>query len=112
MVGGALQGIGQAMCEHLIYDAETGQPLTASFMDYCLPRADMVADYATKLDPSIPCLTNPLGVKGVGELGTIGATPAVMNAVADALARNGRTQAADTIRMPLTAPRLWEALNA
>jgi carbon-monoxide dehydrogenase large subunit len=111
VVGGALQGIGQAMCEHVIYDAETGQPLTASFMDYCLPRADMVADYATRLDSSIPCLTNPLGVKGVGELGTIGATPAVMNAVADALARSGRATAADTVRMPLTTPQIWALLN-
>lgn len=111
VVGGALQGIGQAMCEHVIYDPETGQPLTASFMDYCLPRADMVGDYATKLDTSIPCLTNPLGVKGVGELGTIGATPAVMNAVADALARSGRLAAADTVRMPLTAPQIWALLN-
>ena len=110
VVGGALQGIGQAMCEHVIYDTETGQPLTASFMDYCLPRADMVGDYTTKLDSSIPCLTNPLGVKGVGELGTIGATPAVMNAVADALARSGRVAAADTIRMPLTAPQIWACL--
>jgi aerobic carbon-monoxide dehydrogenase large subunit len=111
VVGGALQGIGQAMCEHVIYDAETGQPLTASFMDYCLPRADMVGDYATQLDTSIPCLTNPLGVKGVGELGTIGATPAVMNAVADALARAGKAAAADTVRMPLTAPQIWSLLN-
>jgi carbon-monoxide dehydrogenase large subunit len=110
VVGGALQGIGQAMCEHVIYDAETGQPLTASFMDYCLPRADMVADYATKLDPSIPCLTNPLGVKGVGELGTIGATPAVMNAVADALARHGKAAAADRVKMPLTAEQVWTLL--
>lgn len=111
VVGGALQGIGQAMCEHVIYDAETGQPLTASFMDYCLPRADMVADYATKLDASIPCLTNPLGVKGVGELGTIGATPAVMNAVADALARAGHAAAADAVAMPLTPPRIWAMLH-
>ncbi len=110
VVGGALQGIGQAMCEHVIYDAETGQPLTASFMDYCLPRADMVADYATCLDTTIPCLTNPLGVKGVGELGTIGATPAVMNAVADALARNGRAAAADRVSMPLTAEQVWRLL--
>ena len=55
-----------------------------------MPRADMIADFATVLDQSIPCLTNPLGVKGVGELGTIGATPALVNAVADALARSGQ----------------------
>jgi len=111
IVGGALQGIGQAMCEEVIYDAETGQPLTASFMDYTLPRADMVADYATRLDSSIPCLTNPLGVKGVGELGTIGATPALVNAVSDALARAGRAEAADRLRMPLGAPQIWNLLR-
>ncbi|MBK1660160.1 xanthine dehydrogenase family protein molybdopterin-binding subunit [Paracraurococcus ruber] len=111
VVGGALQGLGQALCEHVIYDAETGQPLSASFMDYAMPRADMVADYRTVLDTSIPCRTNPLGVKGVGELGTIGATPAVVNAVADALARAGRPQAAATLQMPLTPPRVWAALH-
>ena len=112
IVGGALQGIGQAMCESVIYDPETGQPLTASFMDYTLPRADMVADYETRLDPSIPCLTNPLGVKGVGELGTIGATPAVVNAVVDALARAGHGAAADGLQMPLGASRIWELLRS
>ncbi len=63
------------------------------------------------LDQSIPCRNNPLGVKGVGELGTIGATPAVVNAVADALARAGRAQAAETIQMPLTPVKVWEALR-
>ncbi len=111
IVGGALQGIGQALCEHVIYDAETGQPLSASFMDYCMPRADMIVDFATVLDQSVPCRTNPLGVKGVGELGTIGATPALVNAVADALARNGRAAVADALQMPLTPPRVWAALN-
>ena len=111
IVGGALQGIGQALCEAVIYDAETGQPLSASFMDYCMPRADMITDFATVLDQSVPCKTNPLGVKGVGELGTIGATPAIVNAVADALARNGRAAVADALQMPLTPPRVWAALN-
>ncbi len=64
-----------------------------------------------QLDTGIPCLTNPLGVKGVGELGTIGATPAVMNAVADALARHGRPAAADQLRMPLTAEQVWTLLR-
>ena len=111
IVGGALQGLGQAICEQVVYDAETGQPLTASFMDYCMPRADMVADYVTALDQDTPCRTNPLGVKGVGELGTIGATPALVNAVADALARNGRAAAAATLQMPLTPPRVWALFN-
>ena len=111
VVGGALQGIGQALCEAVIYDPSTGQPLTASFMDYTLPRADMLPTATTLLDQSIPCLTNPLGVKGVGELGTIGATPALVNAVADALARHGRGVAADALQMPLTPPRIWSLLE-
>ncbi|MCA3322953.1 MAG: xanthine dehydrogenase family protein molybdopterin-binding subunit [Roseomonas sp.] len=111
VVGGALQGIGQALCEAVIYDPATGQPLTASFMDYTLPRADMLPSATTLLDQSIPCRTNPLGVKGVGELGTIGATPALVNAVADALARNGRGAVADSVQMPLTPPRIWALLQ-
>ncbi len=111
VVGGALQGIGQALCEAVIYDPATGQPLTASFMDYTMPRADMLPTATTLLDQSIPCRTNPLGVKGVGELGTIGATPALVNAVADALARHGRGAEADTLQMPLTPPRIWAMLQ-
>ena len=111
IVGGALQGIGQALCEQIIYDPATGQPLTASFMDYTLPRADMLASYTTMLDQTIPCRTNPLGVKGVGELGTIGATPALVNAVADALARHGHAAVADAVQMPLTPPRIWALLQ-
>jgi carbon-monoxide dehydrogenase large subunit len=111
VVGGALQGIGQALCEAVIYDPSTGQPLTASFMDYTLPRADMLPTATTLLDQSIPCRTNPLGVKGVGELGTIGATPALVNAVADALARHGRGAVADSVQMPLTPPRIWALLQ-
>ncbi len=106
--GGAVQGIGQALCEHLVYDRETGQPVTGSLMDYCLPRADvLVADFKTEMDESTPCKNNPLGVKGVGELGTIGAAPSVVNAVADALARAGFTAQAAQLQMPLTGPRLW-----
>jgi aerobic carbon-monoxide dehydrogenase large subunit len=111
IAGGALQGLGQALCEQVIYDPESGQPLTASFMDYAVPRADMIAGYTTTLDQSIPCGTNPLGVKGVGELGTIGATPALVNAVADALAKSGRTSAADQVQMPLTPPRVWALMR-
>lgn len=111
VVGGALQGIGQALCEAVIYDPSTGQPLTASFMDYTMPRADMLPTATTLLDQSIPCRTNPLGVKGVGELGTIGATPALVNAVSDALARRGRGAVADSVQMPLTPPRIWALLQ-
>ncbi|WP_374669279.1 xanthine dehydrogenase family protein molybdopterin-binding subunit [Ramlibacter sp.] len=111
--GGAVQGIGQALCEHMVYDAESGQPLTGSLMDYAAPRADvMAADFVTEMDQSVPCRNNPLGVKGVGELGTIGATPSVVNAVADALARAGRPERSPQLQMPLTPMKVWAALQA
>ncbi|MDH5287802.1 MAG: xanthine dehydrogenase family protein molybdopterin-binding subunit [Betaproteobacteria bacterium] len=109
--GGALQGIGQALCEHMVHDRESAQPLTGSFMDYALPAADMIPPFAMTMDESTPCRTNPLGVKGVGELGTIGATPAVVNAVVDALARAGAGAQVDALQMPLTAEKLWRALR-
>ena len=74
------------------------------------PRADLSAACVTRFDTSIPCLTNPLGAKGVGELGTIGATPAAVNAVIDALAHAGLGRRAERIRMPVTAQRVWHAL--
>jgi carbon-monoxide dehydrogenase large subunit len=110
--GGAVQGIGQALCERFAYDAESGQPVTASFLDYALPRAAMIRHFAMTMDESTPCLNNALGVKGVGELGTIGATPAVVNAVIDALARGGAGAAAQALQMPLTSERVWRALQA
>jgi len=105
--GGAVQGIGQALLEQVVYDRATGQPITGSLMDYALPRAEHSPDFRTEMDESTPCRNNPLGVKGVGELGTIGATPAVVNAVADALARHGRADRARELQMPLTPARLW-----
>jgi carbon-monoxide dehydrogenase large subunit len=110
--GGAVQGIGQALCEAVRYDDETGQLLSASFMDYALPNADGFVGFETRFDTSIPCKTNALGAKGVGELGTIGATPAVVNAVVDALAAAGLGRAAEGIDMPLTSERIWRALQA
>ena len=109
--GGAVQGIGQALGEHMRYDPESGQAITASLMDYAMPRADLVPGFVHVLDQSTPCLNNPLGVKGVGELGTIGATPAVVNAVADALIRAGHVENADRLQMPLTPDKLWQALR-
>ncbi|MGO4391473.1 xanthine dehydrogenase family protein molybdopterin-binding subunit [Variovorax sp. M-6] len=110
--GGAVQGIGQALCERVVYDAETGQPLTGSLMDYAAPRADIIgAMFHMEMDESTPCKNNPLGVKGVGELGTIGATPAVVNAVADALARNGMAGRAPHLDMPLTPDRVWQLMQ-
>jgi carbon-monoxide dehydrogenase large subunit len=97
----------------MVYDPETGQPVTGSLMDYALPRAEGMPDFIkTEMDESIPCKNNPLGVKGVGELGTIGAAPAVVNAVADALARQGRGAQAALLQMPLTPARVWQALRA
>jgi carbon-monoxide dehydrogenase large subunit len=110
--GGAVQGIGQALCENFVYDAESGQALTGTFMDYALPRSSIVADFRTTMDESTPCLNNAMGVKGVGELGTIGATPAVVNAVIDALARGGVDKELDGLQMPLTSERVWRALHA
>jgi carbon-monoxide dehydrogenase large subunit len=109
--GGAVQGIGQALLERVAYDRDTGQLQSASFMDYAMPHADGFLSFKTAFDTSIPCKTNPLGVKGVGELGTIGATPAVVNAVIDALDHAGLGAAAEAIQMPVTAERVWRALN-
>ncbi len=108
--GGAVQGIGQALCERVAYDAE-GQLLSASYMDYALPHADGFRAFKTVFDQSVPCRTNGLGAKGVGELGTIGATPALVNAVVDALAHGGLGRAAEKVQMPLTGETVWRALN-
>jgi carbon-monoxide dehydrogenase large subunit len=109
--GGAVQGLGQALCEQMVYERESGQLQTGTLMDYALPRVDMVKSFKTALDQSTPCLTNPLGVKGVGELGTIGATPAVVNAVVDALTRAGAGERALQLQMPLLSERVWSALH-
>ena len=108
--GGVVQGLGQALCEEVVYDPASGQLQTGSFMDYAMPRADICPTLVTRFDISVPCLTNPLGAKGVGELGTIGATPALVNAVVDALADAGLGRAAERIRMPITSQRVWDAL--
>ncbi|HKX39529.1 MAG TPA: xanthine dehydrogenase family protein molybdopterin-binding subunit [Burkholderiaceae bacterium] len=109
--GGALQGLGQALTEEMVYDRDSGQLLTASYQDYAMPRATLAHGFKTEFDQSIPCKVNPLGVKGVGELGTIGATPAVVNAVIDALDHAGHGRRAEAIQMPLTPPRVWRALR-
>ena len=109
--GGAVQGLGQALCEQLVYDAGSSQLVTGSLMDYAVPRADIGVVFKTEFDTSIPCALNPLGVKGVGELGTIGATPAVMNAIVDALDHAGLGRAAEQIAMPATPERVWQALQ-
>jgi carbon-monoxide dehydrogenase large subunit len=113
--GGAVQGIGQALCERMAYDPDSGQLLSASYMDYALPHVDGFLGFKTAFDQSIPCTTNSLGAKGVGELGTIGATPAVVNAVVDALAHgldgNGLGRDAERVQMPLASETVWRALR-
>ena len=105
--GGIAQGIGQALYEHARYDAQSGQLLTGSLMDYCVPRADQMPALKHFFDESIPCKTNLLGVKGCGELGTLGSVPAVVHAVLDALADRGVAH----LEMPLTPEKVWKALN-
>jgi carbon-monoxide dehydrogenase large subunit len=104
--GGLVQGIGQALMEHCVYDRETGQLMTGSFMDYAMPRAD---DFPTFTIGHVctPCTTNPLGTKGCGEAGAIGSPPAVMNAVLDALAPLG----VKDLDMPASPNRVWTAIQ-
>ncbi len=104
--GGMAQALGQALLEDAVYD-ESGQFVNSTFLDYALPRADDLPSLQTELHPGVPCETNPLGAKGVGELGTVGATPAIVNAVLDALREQGVTH----LEMPLTPQRVWAALN-
>jgi carbon-monoxide dehydrogenase large subunit len=106
--GGVAQGIGQALCEGAVYDDDSGQLVTGTMMDYALPKADMLPLYETGRTET-PTPVNPLGVKGAGETGTIAATPAVMNAVVDALSGLG----IDHIEvMPLTPERVWKTIQA
>jgi carbon-monoxide dehydrogenase large subunit len=105
--GGVAQGIGQALFEHCVYDAATGQLVTGSLTDYCLPRADDLPALGFSYNV-VPCRTNPLGVKGAGEAGAIGAPPALVNAVLDALS----PLAIEHLDMPLTSERLWRAIRS
>jgi carbon-monoxide dehydrogenase large subunit len=105
--GGLVQGIGQALMENCVYDKETGQLLTGSFMDYTMPRADDFPTF-TLGHVCTPCTHNPLGTKGCGEAGAIGSPPAIMNAVLDALAPLG----VKNLDMPATPHRVWQAIQA
>ena len=105
--GAVAQGIGQALTEHAVYDGASGQLLAGSFMDYTLPRADDLPRFDGHF-AVIPCLTNPLGVKGCGEAGSIVSPPAVMNAVAHALRDHGGQ---DAVEMPATPEAIWRILN-
>jgi len=103
--GGIVQGIAQALYEEVVYD-ENGQLLTGSLMDYALPRAHDLPMF--ELDRTVtPSPVNPLGVKGVGEAGTIGSTPAVVNAIVDALSPLGITH----VDMPVRAEKVWKILK-
>jgi carbon-monoxide dehydrogenase large subunit len=105
--GGSMQGIGQALMEEAVYDQASGQLVSASFMDYAMPRASDAPDFTFETR-NVPCKTNPLGVKGAGEAGAIGACPAVVNAVIDALDRAYGVRAVD---MPATAQAVWTAIT-
>jgi carbon-monoxide dehydrogenase large subunit len=104
--GGIVQGAGQIMMEEVNYDPESGQLVTGSFMDYGMPRADDFCNFDISANV-VPTARNPLGVKGVGEAGTVGAMPAIMNAINDALHRAG----APAIEMPATPQKVWKALQ-
>jgi carbon-monoxide dehydrogenase large subunit len=104
--GGTVQGIGQALYEAAVYDGNSGQLITGSLMDYCLPRADDVPFFAFRYN-EIPTKANPLGVKGAGEAGAIGAPPAIINALVDALSAHGVRH----IDMPATPEKVWRVIN-
>ena len=106
--GALAQGIGQALMENIVFDRESGQMLSASFADYAMPRASDLPPHYELDFIDVPAKTNPLGVKGIGEAGCVGAPPAVMNAVLDALRPRGVTH----LDMPATPRRVWEALQA
>ncbi len=104
--GGIAQGLGQALCENMVYDKESGQLLSGSFMDYCMPRAGDLPMISVG-NNDVPAKSNPLGIKGAGEAGCVGALPAVMNAVNDALTPLGIRH----FEMPATPERLWQAIH-
>jgi carbon-monoxide dehydrogenase large subunit len=101
--GGIAQGMGQALLEGCVYDSASGQLITASYMDYAMPRASDLPNFDV-MTTETPCLTNPLGLKGCGEAGAIGSPPAVINAITDALG-------VEDIAMPATPERVWRAIN-
>ncbi len=102
--GGVAQGLGQALMENIVYDGQSGQLMTATFIDYVMPRADDMPDLDISYN-EVPCRTNPLGTKGAGEAGTIGALPAIVGAVSDALG-------VVHIDMPMTPEKIWRSLRA
>ena len=108
VMGGIVQGLGQALLEEVVYDAETGQALSTSLLDYALPRADHVPRMQIEFYEGAPTKRNPLGAKGAGEAGCCGASPVIVNAVLDALKDFGVLH----IDMPLTPEKVWRAIRA
>ncbi len=108
--GGIGQGIGQALLENCAYD-DNGQLLSASYMDYAMPRASDLPFYTVDHSCNTPCTHNPLGVKGCGEAGAIGSPPTIVNAVINALHSAGHTHVTH-IDMPVSPARVWAAINA
>jgi len=104
--GGIAQGVGQALTEDVVFDEKPGQLVTGSLMDYAMPSADTLPSFKMAFH-EVPCQSNPIGVKGAGEGGTIGATPAVISANLNALAPLGVTD----IEMPATAQRIWKTIK-
>ena len=104
--GGIVQGVGQALWEQIVYDRDTAQLLTGSFMDYAMPRADLLPFFNTELS-EVPCPTHPLGMRPAGEGGTTPALGVVINAIVDALAEFGVTH----VEMPATPERVWRAIR-
>ena len=106
IIGGIAQGAGQILMEDIRFDPDSGQLISGSFMDYAMPRAGDLSAVQVKSNP-VPTRTNPLGVKGCGEAGSVGAMPAIANAIVDALSAYGVRH----IEMPATPERIWRAIN-
>jgi len=107
VMGGIAQGIGQALSENIVYDDDSGQLLSGSLVDYALPRADMIPRMVIEYYEDAPTTKNPLGVKGAGEAGCVGAPPVMINAILDALQEFG----VDHVEMPATPERIWQAIH-
>ena len=105
--GGVAQGAGQLLMEQVVFDPSNGQLLTGTFMDYAMPRARDLPSYIVESRP-VPTSVNPLGAKGAGEAGAVGALPCVMSAVLDAL----RPLGIQTLEMPATSERIWRAIHS
>ena len=107
VLGGSVQGIGQALMEQVVYERDSGQLFTGSLMDYALPRADSLPAITVVFNENAPTDTNPLGVKGAGEAGATGAPAAIANAVLDALKEHGIRH----LEMPFTPEKIWRVLH-